>query len=96
MFHLQVLVRFLGLELLPREPYLDWAGPDGVTSGHRARYKCFPHPFGLTCVPLKQMPVRAEAGGATPAFLPVHCAGLLMAAQKSTVLNPLRKTDPEG
>ena len=43
----------LGLELLPSEPYLNRAGPDGVRSGHPAGYKCFLRRFGLTCVPLK-------------------------------------------
>lgn len=43
----------LWLELLPSEPYLDGAGPDGVKNGHPAGYKCFPRRSGLTCVPLK-------------------------------------------
>lgn len=42
------------------------------------------------------MLVRAEAGGVTPAFLPVHWAGLLMAALKSTALTLAAKPIQKG
>ena len=47
-----------------------------MKSGHRVRFYCFRSASGVTCVPLSLIPVREEAGGTKPAFLPVQWAGL--------------------